>query len=210
MCTPFPRLALFAAVLFALAGCDSDGIDVSPPPAGPPSTGGTGDGTTGGGGTGSSDGLFVPLSPRSTYLRMEQDPGALDPTTVALSDLGLSPGGTACFRAEGDYDRGSGVMASEGGVRVLAVFSRIKKTLDSTEPHRVPGAVQAGTPIVTPLTALGGHATDIDEDFNATDVCVLVPEEAQFVVLGAWDTYFSDNLPKGPAPFGVRILKKAP
>ena len=204
-------LVLALGTALPLTGCDSSGIDdtprpppmppppttppppTQPPPTQPPPSG---------------PGTCVGLDGRDTFLRTNEDPGALGPAIVPLSDLGLSGGDIACFRAEGDYSLGGGVRASQNEQPlVLAVFSASDRFDSPDVRARITDAVGPDAGLATPITAIGEFETDVPQDFDATRACVAVPADAQFLFLGAWDAYYSDNGFAGDVPFGVRITR---
>ena len=222
-----------SASLLPLAGCDSTGIDRDDPgtcyyscgdddpyrpgPGDTPSHPGPDGGDTGGdGGTdGGTDGdkRFVEVSPRATYLRTSFDAGD-DARAVRLSDVGLAPGKAVCFRSEGDFRYGPDVIASErrqslGTPMVTAVFSRSDVLRGRDQQHRVADAAEAGPDVFTEPTYHDGFATDVGQDFDATDVCLTVPDGATHVFFSAFDTYYDDNsdLRVDGRPFGVSIQK---
>ena len=178
--------------------------------------GNTGGGNTGGGNTGGGTGggtktsSLVTVNPRQTYiLTSANDLQDVDAPAVRLSDLGYAPGQPVCFRAEGDFTFTPGARASKrsSGI-VTAVFSSTADLLNGDNRHRVTGAIDAGTDIVTQPTALDAIATDVPEDFDATNTCLTVPAGAQFVFFGINDTYFTDNDNIDGVGFGVRVSNK--
>lgn len=199
-----PALALAGA--FALAGCDSSGLDTpgpgptpgpAPGPAPSPPPGGPGPAT------------FLSLDPQATFLRTNEDPDAARPAVRRLAALGLAPGDEACFAASGDLDLGDGLLASDAGVPLaLAIFSSDDALAPADVRERVTGAVGPERHHATPNTVLGDLATDVPQDFDATDACVTVPAGAAYVFLGAWDGYYSDNRRVEPDTYGVRIWRR--
>ena len=228
-------LASLLALSAPLTGCDSVGIDPAEPCLSCAADGGSGsDGDAGGdpgdggsdddGGNGSGDDgdnsgdgdredRFVEVDPGATYLRVSSDDaeGSVRPArAVLLSDLGLGAGKPACFAARGDffYYPLDGLRASSrGGALVTAVFSRTDELGPRDDQNRVVGAVDAGDDVVTADTFLGGHATDVDEDFAVANVCLTVPEGARYVFFSATDDVFNDNadVREDDRPFGVVV-----
>ena len=153
--------------------------------------GGLGDDDDGGGddddgGSGDDDGgggdevSVLHLDPTATYLRA----GAGTPyaTAYPLADLGLTAGEPACFLARGDLALGDGTTSTERGVPlVLAVFSASDFLDAPAQRYRVKDALEAGDDVETPLTVPDDRITDVDQDFDATDACVTVPYDAEFV-----------------------------
>ena len=221
MRTLFSPLLLVVALL--LAGCDSAGLsDFDPgsdcrtdcggdpgagdPDAGDPGgdTGDTGDGDADTDGD-AADAVVLTLDPTATYLRTEGS-DALAAVAVPLGDLGVTAGQTACFLMKGDVDFGDGSTSASLGVPgVLAVFSRTSELLADAERERVVAALDAGDDVVSPGTNPSDLPTDVDQDFDATDACVVVPDAAEFVFFSAFDSYFLDNLPAGE--YGVEVRR---
>lgn len=233
----FLSTLLFA--FLALSGCDSVGIDddYSPHPCthcdngdnddhpggdqdGDSDNGGdsdgdgdNGDGDNGDGDTGSDAPRFLEIDLRATYLRVSLNP-AEDATRAAtayrLTDLKLSPGEPVCLKAQGDFFYTDGYLASSRSNRlVTAVFSSSNDLGARNDQHRVRGAINAGSDVVTPDAYLGGDATDISEDFDATDVCLTIPADARFIFFSPFDDNFNDNVDArvNGEPFGIRIQK---
>ena len=135
--------------------------------------------------------VSLAIDPRSTYLLTNQDPFAQS-AIVDLSSLGIHPGDTITLNNVGDI----AFCDTCGEVRpgVVAVFSSNSTLLDPSQLHRVPGAIAAGNPWVTPNTLFGDLSTDIPEDFLVWDPTqVVVPTGAQFLFLSINDSYFGDN-----------------
>lgn len=85
------------------------------------------------------------------------------------------------------------------------MFSTSDVLLDDSRRERVPGAVAAGAGLVTRPTDRGALATDIGQDFDATDTCLVIPPRARFVFFGTFDTYYADNTSIDGDPLGVLI-----
>lgn len=153
---------------------------------------------------------FVRVNPRQSYvLTSNNDLDDLDAPAVRLADFGYITGGPICFRAEGDFFLSPNYRASQrGGPLVTAVFSRTDELRNGTFRDRVTGAIDAGTDVVTDPTNRDALATDIGQDFDATDVCLTVPEGARFVFFGAYDTYYTDNADLNGAQFGVLLTSR--
>lgn len=165
--------ALALCFSVALSACDSTGIDA---PRTPP----LGDGV-------------VQVDPRQTYLRTAND-RAVDAPAVALADLGLAAGETACFRVRGDYFTATGLRASDVDAPLLtAVFSRSSSLRPASFSVRVPSALDAGEDFVTGATFSEGLPTDIPEDFGVDATCVIVPDGAAYVYFSTVDNFFADN-----------------
>jgi hypothetical protein len=212
------RLPLLAFTLLAAlttSGCDSSGIDTNLP-TGP---GGTGSGGTGSGGTGSGTGgggtdttptrTFAPVDPRATYLLTDEE--TPDAVAYSLADFDLAPGDTACFRAQGDFYYHPGMLASETGTPLATgAFSASDELNATADPHRIKDVLDGGWYVPTNPMYTTGAATDIDEDFDATDACWAVPAGATHVFFSAYDDMFLDNaaaLVDGQ-PFGVAVTER--
>lgn len=155
--------------------------------------------------------VFLHIDPASTYLRVHNDRPVAAAIPRMLRSYGLRPGDRACFRAVGDFDIRDGTLASSRGLPlVTAVFSSDNRLLADNFRQRVPGAIAAGTPVVTPRTVSENRATDIPEDFDATNACVTVPPGAHYFFLSPFDDFFSDNRPIANASqrFGVRLSRE--
>lgn len=201
-------VALAVAVALPLTGCDSNGIDLPCTSGCTPGGGGNPGGTPGGGGT--PNATFVQVNPMQTYLRVETGFQALDAPAVSLDDLGVAEGESVCFQASGDYFIADGVLSSDVNPgQVLAVFSGTPVLEDTAQRFRVPDALDAGEDVVSPATINSDEPTDIEEDFDATDACVTVPDGARYVFFSVWDNYFDDNTDADAdgAPFGVAVRR---
>ena len=145
------------------------------------------------------------VSPRQTYLRTSDD-DAVDSPAVSLADLRYQPGDRICFRVEGDFSLVEDYWASERGDGYLtAVFSSSDTLRDSDRLDRVPGAIDAGDDVFTLDTERNGLDTDIREDFRADDVCLTVPDDAEYVFFAAFDSLYGDNDNIDGTPFRVEI-----
>ncbi len=192
-------LAVLAAVALTSAGCDSTGIDTPIP----------GGGTPGGGGTPAPALTFAPVDPTATYLTTDEE--APDATPFLLADYGLRPGDTACFRATGDYFVYPGRLASaENGTVATGVFSASSVLHSTTERFRVKDRIDGPWDIVTRPMYTSGAATDINEDFDATNGCYVVPAAATHLFLSAVDDMFLDNVDArvGGNGFGVAVSRQ--
>lgn len=173
-----------------------------------------GDGNGGDGDNGGDDkARFVEVDPMATYLRVSLDvaeDNVRAARAVPLSEIGLEAGKPGCFRAVGDFFYTGNVRASSvGDPLIVAVFSRDEKLGDRNDLNRVTGAIDAGDDIVTDNTFLGDQRTDIGEDFAVTDVCLTVPDGAEFIFFSANDNAFNDNtdVRENGQAFGVRVEK---
>lgn len=206
----FAGLAL--AFTLPLTGCDSTGIDGETCQyncvGGSNNGAGGGDGGDNGGGNGGDKAsVTIDISPRQTYLRTSED-DAIDAPAISLRDLGYSAGEPVCFRTEGDYTIAGTYYATErGGTLLTAVFSSSQTLRSNSERYRVADAIEAGSDTFTLPTDRNGLVTDIDEDFDALDVCLTIPDGAEYVFFGAFDSFYGDNGSIDGTPFRVRIEK---
>lgn len=219
-------LLLFAGffLAFTLSACDSTGIDGDNGGGdcyyghcngggGGGDNGGNGNGGNGGGNGGNGNGgsdakdITLDINPRQTYLRTSNDQ-AVDAPAVSLANLGYDPGEEVCFRVIGDFSLVETYYASERGTGYLtAVFSSSNVLRPDTERYRVSGAIDAGNDVFTLDTDRNALATDIDQDFRADDVCLTVPNGAEYVFFAAFDSLYGDNGSIDGTPFQVRIEK---
>ena len=207
------RIFLLAGLLLALSplpGCDSTGIDlgsdcqlncVGDGSGVDEDRSDTDDGDEGG------DGVTIDIDPRQTYTRTSDDK-AIDSPAVSLAGLGYAAGDAVCFRAEGDFRLVGDYHASDRGEGLLtAVFSGSDELRDSDRLDRVAAAIDAGDDVFTIDTERNALQTDIPEDFSADDVCLTIPDGAEFVFFAAYDSFYADNGSVDGTPFRVRIEK---
>lgn len=134
------------------------------------------------------------LDCRSTYLlTSEYDKGMPAPTRIKLADLKLAPGDIVTITEQGKFAQSKGWQ--EDTDVVGAVFSRDDRFLGYTNQNRIPGAIRAGTALITPNEYAKGHFTDIKEDFavSPTGTKVVIPSGAQYLFVGAIDSQYHDN-----------------
>lgn len=138
----------------------------------------------------------ISLHPRSTFLHTRQD-SALNAVSIALADLGIQPGDVIRLDALGDFDYGPG---EDTGLNMIAVFSSSNVLLASNFLNRVPGAIDAGEDYFTQCTYSQCEPTNIPQDFGVaaangsySHVCVVVPQSATHLFVGATDAYYQDN-----------------
>ena len=132
----------------------------------------------------------ISIDPRTTYLRINNDPGTLDAAPLELSLLGISEGDYLILQQRGDFDNGPGGDVSK---RMIGVFSANDSLLDPSQTHRVPGAIEAGDDYVTSPTYYGNLPTDIPEDFKIDTILIQVPDSALFIFVSAHDSWYNDN-----------------
>jgi hypothetical protein len=145
----------------------------------------------------------VPLEPTATFLTADVHDHASFPTIVDLQQHGVAAGSKIKLKAYGNFLWNQG--QSLQGNRAVAVFSTTSEVLPKSELHRVPGAIASDAPTYVTAPTFGGTATDIPEDFQVGDVVVTVPAGAQFLMIGADDIFWSDNLDP-EADFHVDLL----
>jgi hypothetical protein len=91
---------------------------------------------------------------------------------------------------------------------MIGVFSSSNVLWAQNVLNRVPGAIDAGIPVVTWNTLYGNLSTDIPQDFRIANTIVQVPIGANYLFVAAEDIYYSDNSdPDGD--YGVRITPLA-
>lgn len=140
----------------------------------------------------------ISVDPMATYLHTDEDVSALDAPVIDLNALGIFAGDSIRLTRLGDY------AVSLGGndtVRwMLGVFSTGSALLGGDEPHRVPGAIEAGPDLGTGPTFMNGEPTDIPEDFlignsagTINDLVIEVPTGALFLFVAAPDNFYGDN-----------------
>ncbi|MHA1113789.1 MAG: PEP-CTERM sorting domain-containing protein [Alphaproteobacteria bacterium] len=151
----------------------------------------------------------ISIDPGATYLHTDEDPLALGATPIDLSALGVFAGDTIRLTRLGDY---VGSTFGSDTVRwMLGVFSTSATLLGGDEPHRVPGAIEAGPDLGTGATFMNGEPTDIPEDFligngagTINDLVIEVPTGALFLFVAAPDNFYGDNSDTD-GDFAVRI-----
>jgi len=131
---------------------------------------------------------------RSSYLlTSEYDAGIPAPTKIKLSEIGIVPGDVITITEKGKYSQAK--SWPEDTDVIGAVFSTNDKVLDYTVRHRVPGALRAGTALISPVQFAKQFFTDIPEDFavSPSGTKVVVPSGAQYLIVGAIDSSYDDN-----------------
>jgi hypothetical protein len=143
----------------------------------------------------------IPVNPRATYLRHENDASAVPSPGIPIGALGFSPGQWISISTTGAYSDGGGADNSRS---LTCVFSS-SVTLLPNGPglvNRVPGAIAAGPTAGTAVTFYGALPTDIPQDFNvgrtglANGTLVRIPPTATHLFISVNDptyTYFSNN-----------------
>jgi len=157
----------------------------------------------------------VSLDPRATFLRTNDDPGALDTVPINLSGLSfaVSPGDFLHLQVLGDWRAGQNQDFADTDKNTIGLFSSSNILLASSSVNRVPGAIDAGTHFVTFPTFFGGIPTDIEQDFliaatgnTLTSIDIRVPVGGKFLFVAAHDSFYGDN----NDPDGDYMLQIAP
>ncbi len=144
----------------------------------------------------------VPINPRASYLRMNEDPLALNAAPISLDAMGIRPGDTITLRILGDLSYctdcewpGEYPVWLAGGV-----FSSSSVLLRANNLNRVPGAqpIQQGNwiPCESWNTLLGDLSTNIPEDFGFSSfetATVRVPSGAHWLFVAVVDSFYGDN-----------------
>ena len=164
--------------------------------------------------------ITISIDPLRTYLFTNNDPWSGNGSVagsipIALGDLGISGGEFIQLQQlgsfyDGTYGYGPGIDVSSlaTSTEMIGVFSSSDVLLAPNILNRVPGAIDAGIPVVTWNTLFGNMSTDIPEDFRIANTIVQVPFGANYLFVAAEDIYYSDNSdPNGS--YGVRITPLA-
>jgi hypothetical protein len=164
--------------------------------------------------------VTISIDPLRTFLFTNNDPwsgnGSVAPSIpIALGDLGISGGDVIQLDRlgafyDGTYGYGTGIdtLSLQTSTEMIGVFSSSDVLLAPNLLNRVPGAIDAGVPVVTWNTLFGDMATDIPQDFRIANTIVQVPLGANYLFVAAEDIYYSDNSdPDGD--YAVRITQLA-
>jgi hypothetical protein len=143
----------------------------------------------------------VAVDPRRTYLRLSSDT-SVDSVRIDLVALGIVPGNFIRLERLGAWDCGG--PCTDTVTTMSGVFSASDTLLPANQPHRVPGAIEAGANILTGPTFFGSIPNDIPEDFAITDTTIQVPIGATHLFVAATDSLYSDNSDPN-ADFRIRI-----
>ena len=162
----------------------------------------------------------ISIDPLRTFLFTNNDPwsgyGSVPYSIpIALGDLGISGGQFIQLEQlgsfyDGTYGYGPGIdiLSLQTSTEMVGVFSSSNLLLASNLLNRVPGAIDAGLPVVTWNTLFGNMSTDFPQDFRIANTIVQVPLGANYLFVAAEDIYYSDNSdPDGD--YGVRITPLA-
>ena len=156
------------------------------------------------------------IDPRTTFLRTNNDPGALGAFAIDLSALSFAvdAGDTLLLEGLGDFRPGTSAGHFDASKSLLGVFSSSTTLLGASNLNRVVGALEAGADVVSSATFFGAVPTDIPQDFliyssAVASVLVQVPVGAQFLFVAPNDSFYGDNSdPDGD--FGLRITSAIP
>ena len=161
----------------------------------------------------------ISIDPLRTFLFTNNDPcvpwcgnGSVPSSIpIALAALGISGGDTIQLEQlgsfyDGTYGYGPGInaLSLQTSTEMIGVFSSSDVLWAPNVLNRVPGAIDAGIPVVTWNTYFGNMSTDIPQDFRIANTIVQVPLGANYLFVAAEDIYYSDNSdPDGD--YAVRI-----
>jgi len=143
------------------------------------------------------------INPKSTYLKLSNDSGALNAVGINLNDLGLIDLDHIVLQQKGDYDNGPN---GDTYIGMSGVFSVNDSLLESTQQNRVPGAINAGEDFSTHNTYYSNLVTDIPEDFYIDSIVIQIPDSAEYLFISPHDSWFNDNSDPDN-DYGVRIVK---
>jgi len=146
---------------------------------------------------------LISINPKATYLKLNNDSGALNAIAINFYDLGLNDLEYIILQQKGDYNNGPGGDIFTG---MTGVFSFTDSLLETALQHRVPGAIETGEDFYTHNTWYGNLATDIPEDFYIDSIVIQIPDSGNYLFISPHDSWFNDNTdPDGD--YGVRIAK---
>lgn len=167
--------------------------------------------------------VTISIDPLRTFLFTNNDPcnpwcgsGSVpNSIPIALGDLGISGGEFIQLERvgayyDGAYGYGDGIntLSLQTSTEMIGVFSSSNVLYDPNVLNRVPGAIDAGLPVVTWNTYFGNMSTDIPQDFRIANTIAQVPLGANYLFVAAEDIYYSDNSdPDGD--YAVRITPVA-
>ncbi|MGH9923390.1 MAG: HYR domain-containing protein, partial [Nitrososphaerales archaeon] len=157
--------------------------------------------------------LTVPLDPRRTYLLT--DGGDLPPAIIDLAANGIFSGHSLKLTTKGQFYF-NGCPGSITNAFGIGVFSSSNTLLGSHLLNRVPGAIDAGTDVVTAKAFFSQTPTDIPQDFGipqTVGVVIVVPMGATYLFLGVHDSYYGDNCsipPLTPVSITIEAVNNPP
>jgi hypothetical protein len=162
----------------------------------------------------------ISIDPLRTFLFTNNDPDSGHGSVpysipIALGDLGISGGEFIQLERlgafyDGTYGYGAGIntLSLQTSTEMIGVFSSNNALMAPNVLNRVPGALDAGIPLVTWNTLYGNLSTDIPQDFRIANTIVQVPLGANYLFVAAQDIYYSDNSDPD-RDYGVRITPVA-
>ncbi len=131
--------------------------------------------------------LFYGLNSKSTYLRAKGGDNPAAPLAISLAEIGAVPGDTLLLRRVGTYNDAN-ELRDGPDTRLSAVFSSSNVVRAASERHRIPGAINAGSDVVTRtylecfLLFCTLNPSDITQDFRIDpQVSIVVPPGAQYL-----------------------------
>ncbi|MDQ6741151.1 MAG: hypothetical protein M3021_12540, partial [Actinomycetota bacterium] len=137
-----------------------------------------------------SVGTALAVGSAATFWRATGDAGALDTVPIDLQAYGIVPGQTIRLQQIGAFRNNP--ANPDNSTQMIAVFSSTSTLLGPDIQARVSGAIKAGTDFVSAANSFG-YATDIPEDFEVTDISLLVPTGARYLFVQARDSRYGNN-----------------
>lgn len=150
----------------------------------------------------------ISIDPKSTFLRTNNDPAAVNSISIELASLGLGTGDYVRLEQLGDLSQRTGDPDIITG-HLLGVFSNTNILLGSSTLNRVQDAIDAGNDESTGPTFFGNLPNDIAEDFLITNTLIQIPAGAAYLFVAASDSYYSDNSDLD-GDYGMRITQVIP
>ena len=143
--------------------------------------------------------FIVSVDPKATFIRTNDDPGALNMVPIDLAANGINPGDVLLLERLGDYsfDVLSNPPRPDDVTNMIGLFSSSSTLLESNVLDRVPGSlatVGVYQPWATEPTYLGGLPTAVPNTFSINPFALVqVPTGAQFLFVSPSDSLFTDN-----------------
>lgn len=139
--------------------------------------------------------IQIPINPKATFLRTNNDLSAVPAAAVPISALGVGVGQWLSIATAGAFSNSG---SADNQRNLIAVFSSNNVLLADGVVNRVPGAIGAGPAFQTANTNFGNLPTNIAEDFIATNAksngtLVKVPPGATHIFYCIADGYYSSN-----------------
>lgn len=151
---------------------------------------------------------LIEVKPTASYLLVNNDPAAAGTVPIDLESRGISAGDLVGLTAIGSFFETHQSQIPENGMS--GVFSSSSILLASNIFNRVPGAISAGKPYVSPPTYRGKVPTDIPEDFSifTTNTTLRVPPGARYLFVAAKDDLYKDNVNNSNDPFRLLLARE--